>query len=268
MLVSSILLAAAAAAPFHDCIVSNEGVTGVHVDCRRAWLQVADSASAVADLDAVLEGYVTTIRAGGKHIMEKPAKVKAGGKIRARSVAVEGGEHWLLAAAARPEGMRLLACHETEGEEELRCDELVAGAAQWKWHEGPGAEVPRSTYEPTLAGRKYEPPNSCAVTAARGGASVACPDGSSFGWFELDPDSEWDAAKRVAFFPQLQLREGEVACDVEGVASHCRQAWDKDGSGRLLVSDAVNVRGARVAVLCYQRGRELAEACRSSLTLP
>jgi hypothetical protein len=267
MLVSSILLAAAAAAPFHDCIVSNEGVTGVHIDCHRAWLQVADSASAVADLDAVVENYVSTIRAGGKRITEKPAKVKGPGTIRARSVTVEGGEHWLLAAAARPEGTRLLACHETEGEA-LRCDELVAGAVGWKWHEGPGAEVPRSTYEPTLAGRKYEPPASCAVTAGRGGASVACPDGSSFGWFELDPDSEWDAAKRVTLFPQLQPREGQVACEVEGVASHCRQAWDKDGSGRLLVSDAVSVRGARVAVLCYQRGRDLAEACRSSLSLP
>jgi hypothetical protein len=268
MLVSSLVLAAAALSPFHDCVVTSEGAMGVHVDCHRAVLQVTDSDQTLGDPSARLDSLVASIRAGGKTIInEAPAKVNAPGKIEARTVTAEGGEYWLLAAAVRTEGNRSLVCHETAGEDQ-RCSALLAAAAGWKWHGGPDSEVPRKSLERTLAGRKYMPPATCAVSPGRGGAAVTCADGSSFAWFELPPDANWDTQNVLAHFARFErAREGEISCDVEGVASHCREAWDKDGSVRLMVSDPVSVRGSRVAVMCFQQGRELAEACRSSLSL-
>ena len=264
MLAGLVLLAAAS--PLHGCAVTTQGATVVHLVCRDATLEVTDSAE-VADHAAFLRNVTAGLKASGAEVTDEPATVRMHGQdVAARRITVTEGERWLVAAVTKPEGTRLMTCHEKPLDDQ--CPSVMAAAWGWKWRAGPGADVPRYLFEPTLAGRKYQAPKECDVSPARGGGSVTCADGSTFGWFDLREDAEWDLGKRLTMFAPLQPREGDFACVVEGVAARCRQAWDPNGGARVIVSEAVEVRGKRLAVLCYQRGRDIPPACASSLSLP
>src|SRR3954466_10490869 len=93
-----------AASPLGGCAVTTEGATVVHLVCREATLEVTDSGE-VADGAALLRNVAAGLKASGSAISEAPATLQVGGhSLEARRISVEGGERWLVAAVARPQG--------------------------------------------------------------------------------------------------------------------------------------------------------------------
>lgn len=253
--------------PFDGCKVLAAGNPRSIIACGLDRLIIMDTAG--PDTNAV-QGMLFGISHQAAPPLERSdAPVQLNGTPhKAVSIVDSKGVRYVVTLDAHPEGMRAFLCSERDSVT-LKCPSRLDAAQKWAWATGPPASIPREALKPMFAGRPLKVPEGCEFSSnGDAGGGMKCSDRTILTWVELSTGATWNAEEWASRVP-IRGNRTVAACAVAGITTKCWTTSAPAEDAELHISDAVEVRGTRVAVMCLHKGigSPLPAACSSVLSV-